>query len=365
MKDLPKTISEYETEALRKMPLKVADYVRKAAGSGKTNENNISAFDKYCIVPSVLRNLGEVDTTISAIGKKIQTPIMISPIAWQELYSPDKESTSVNAAQQFGTNIVISSFSTQGFEEIKKNCGNLSNVWYQTLCHKDFRITERYISKAKEAGVSAIVLLVDAPSGCTMCSKKKSPITGGSRIFPEVNSTRLPLLPMNEGDSFNSLDHYYTENLDSSKLSWDNIANLVNIAGIPVFLKGILNAGDAYKASKIGAKGIIISNHGGRQLDKAIPTLLALQNIRKNKDYGDMQIYLDGGLRSGQDVFIALALGADGVFIGRSFIYGLVVGGKEGIVSVLDIINRELAHTMQQAGCSKIKDITNNNVQVI
>ena len=230
MENLPNTLLEYETEALKKLPPKIADYVRKAAGLGRTNQNNVSVFDRYCIVPSVLSGLKRIDTGISVSEGETKTSVMIAPLAWQELYCPDKESASVMAAKEFGTNIVISSFSTQGFEEIKRNCGDLNNVWYQTLPHKDHRITEEYISRARKAGVSAIVLLVDAPSGCTMCSTRKSPATGGSGIFPEVNSTRLPLLPMSKGAIFSSLDDYYLSNLESGEATWSNIEKLVKSA---------------------------------------------------------------------------------------------------------------------------------------
>jgi len=341
------TINDYESAARLKLSEKnpaarIGDYIQKSAGSGRTMQANRDAFDRYQIVPRVLGGITNVDTSVDVVGGKIETPFMIAPTAWHTMFCPNGEIDTANAAYEKKTRLVASFYSNKNFEQMGAQRGHL---WFNLLPYKDKRLMQHSIDKAAASGCSAIVLTVDAPLGCKGSANFAYPID------------QLPLLPRDNALPFTDIKDYYEKYVDSAA-SWKDIADIVESSSIPIILKGILHEFDADYAIKAGIKGIIISNHGGRQMDGVIGTLDALAKMPHIGRRKEMDVYLDGGIRSGEDAFKALALGAKAVLIGRPALYGLSVNGKDGLVDVLDILNDELKEIMHMSGCATLADIS-------
>jgi isopentenyl diphosphate isomerase/L-lactate dehydrogenase-like FMN-dependent dehydrogenase len=345
-----KTITDYQNAAIGKLGPGLADYIQKTAGEGKTFRSNLDAYSHYDIVrDSAVAPYA--DLSVSILGRNLKMPIMIAPTAWHGMFTPQGEAATSAAAKAAGTNYVISSFSTLDFPQIDSQ---LSHAWYQLLMYKDLGLMKRYIDKAVDAGCSAIVLTVDAVTGCSMCKADPNvpPVT-----FPVH---KLPIFPEDPAVPYTTFDDYY-EKYMPMKLNWDDIQEIVSYTKVPIILKGVLTTADVLKAVEVGAKAVIISNHGGRQNDSLGSTLDALASLPI--DIRDkIEIYLDGGVRSGADVFKALALGAKAVFIGRPALYGLAVNGEAGLLDVLCILHDELRELMRRAGCRSLVDIGSDKV---
>ena len=343
------TLADYEKSALEKLDPGLADYVQKAAGEGRTFRSNLHAYSQYRIATSHRAKI--VLTGLSVFERELTTPIMIAPTAWHGMFTPQGEAATSAAAEDFGTNFVISSFSTLDFQEIGTE---LSHAWYQLLMYKDLDLMKRYIDRAVDAGCSAIVITIDAVTGCSMC--KKDP------AVPAVDFPLhgLPLLPQDPTLPYSSFDDYYEKYMPMG-LDWEAVRKIVSHAGVPVVIKGAFSYLDVLNAIEVGARAVIISNHGGRQDDGMLPTLEALSRLPWDIRH-HIDIFLDGGVRCGSDVFKALGLGAKAVLIGRPALYGLAVNGEEGLIRVLNILTRELKACMEDAGCQTLKDITPDKV---
>jgi (S)-2-hydroxy-acid oxidase len=340
------SIAEYEKAAKEKLGPSLTDYIQKTAGTGKTFRSNIDVYSQYDIA-SVAEATETQDTKVEVLGKTISAPIMIAPTAWHKMFTSKGEADTSAAAKEFGTNYVISSFSTLDFNEIDSD---LSHTWYQLLMYKDVELMKKYIDKAEQAGVSGIVLTIDAVTGCSMCKSDPS-------VEPvEFPVHKLPVFPENPDLTYTTLDDYYNKYMPMV-LDWDVIKEIILYTRLPVILKGILNNEDAHKAIEVGAKAIVVSNHGGRQNDEAVATLDGLTSLSSDVKER-IEVYLDGGVRNGSDIFKALALGAKAVFIGRPALYGLAMNGKDGLVDVLNILTNELKEAMQVAGCETLDDIS-------
>jgi isopentenyl diphosphate isomerase/L-lactate dehydrogenase-like FMN-dependent dehydrogenase len=341
----PKTISDYQVEAIEKLGPSLTDYIQKTAGEGKAFKSNLDVFSKYELVSSEQKSQNQ-NVELEIIGTKITAPIMIAPTAWHKMFTPKGEADTSSAAKEFGTKYVISSFSTLDFSEIDTD---LSHTWYQLLMYKDLNLMKRYIDRAEKAGCTGVVLTIDAVTGCSMCKSDPSvePI-----VFPVH---KLPVFPENPELPYTTLDDYYEKYMPMA-LKWNDIKEVISYTKLPVILKGILSNDDAKKAIEVGAKAIVVSNHGGRQNDEAIATLSGLTVLSPDiKEKID--VYLDGGVRNGCDIFKALALGAKAVFIGRPALYGLAVNGKDGLIDVLNIFTNELKTSMEVTGCASLSDI--------
>ncbi len=347
------TLQDFAIATEGRLGLGLADYIGRAAGQGNTSRSNIHAFCYYDIVSSnrMQESANYPQTAVKIFGKDLAMPVMIAPTAWHGMYTPKGESATSAAARKVGTNYIISSFSTLDFSQIDSQ---LSHTWYQLLMYKDLGLMKHYIDKALNAGCSAIVLTVDAVMGCSMC--KRDPAVPAVE-FPVH---KLPIFPEDPAIPYSTLDQYY-ERYMPMRLNWEDIREIVLYAKVPVILKGVLSHADVLKAIDAGANAVIISNHGGRQNDKLPATLDALVQLPPTiKEQID--IYLDGGVRNGEDVFKALALGAKAVLIGRPAIYGLAADGERGLVQVLQTFKNDLSECMVKARCRTLEDIGPGNV---
>ncbi|GAA2460550.1 hypothetical protein GCM10010433_73400 [Streptomyces pulveraceus] len=334
--DHPLTLADYESAAQRRFEPDVWDFLAGGAGQERTLAANVRAFEETRLRPRVLTGIGRPDTEVRMLGRTWAAPVGIAPVAYHALAHPEGEVATARAAGPAGVPLIVSTFASRTFEDIATAA--TGPLWLQVYCFRDRATTRKLIERAEQAGFEALVLTVDTPRL-------------GRRLRSERARFRLPagIEPANlaRGDYSSPSDHAIAE-FDPS-LDWSVIDWLRAVSSLPVLVKGVLTAFDARQAIAAGVDGIVVSNHGGRQLDGAPATLEALPEIAAEVA-GACPVLLDGGIRRGTDVLASLALGADAVLIGRPVLHGLAVGGQEGVQRVLDIVTGELAETMTLTG---------------
>ena len=329
------------------------DYYAGAACDERTLDENCAAFSRIKLLPRVLVDVSHIDTRVSALGAPLSMPVMLAPTAFNKLAHPDGEAAAARAAAAAGTLMVASTISTCTLEEIASAADGPR--WFQLYVYKERSVTEELIARAEAAVYRAIVLTVDTP----LLGRRERDVRNSFELPEGMGIAnfaglreRLDAQGWAPGSSFSA----YVHRLFDASLTWDAVAWLRSKTRLPILLKGILTAEDARQACNAGASGIIVSNHGGRQLDDAIATIDALPRVAEAAA-GSAEIYMDGGIRRGADVLKALALGARGVFIGRPFLWGLAVDGEQGVRHVLDILRTELELAMALAGRPSIASI--------
>ncbi|WP_306216207.1 alpha-hydroxy acid oxidase [Actinoplanes sp. RD1] len=320
------------------------DFFAGGAGSERTVAANERAFARRWIVPRVLRETGDRDLRTTVAGTPLGAPVLVAPTAFHRLAHPDGEAATARGAAAAGTAMVVSMAATQPVEEIAAAGGPL---WFQLYPQPDLDFTAYVIKRAETAGCRALVVTVDSP----VFGRRERDLRNGFTDLPpgfacenmRDATGRVRPIAMDAG------------------LGWDRIAWLRGVTGLPILLKGVLHPADARLAVEHGAAGVIVSNHGGRQLDGAIPTLDALAPIVAAVD-GRIPVLLDGGVRRGADVAVALALGAVAVLVGRPVVDGLAAGGAAGVRAALRRLTDELDHTLALAGARRPADLTPDQV---
>jgi 4-hydroxymandelate oxidase len=286
-----------------------------------------------------------LETTV--LGQKLAFPVLVAPTAFQRLAHPEGELATARAAGRAGTCMVLSTLSTSLVEDVVK--ASSGPVWFQLYVFKDRAATEALVRRAESAGARALVLTVDAP----FLGRRERDVRHRFQL-PEGLSVKnleacgLGYLPRGTQDS--GLAAYFATLLDPS-LTWKDLAWLRSLTRLPVVVKGIVRPDDAVRAVEHGASAIVVSNHGGRQLDTAPATIDVLPGIADALG-GRAELLLDGGIRRGTDVLKALALGARAVLVGRPILWGLAVDGSEGVSRVLEILRAELDLALALAGCT-------------
>ncbi|XP_049545473.1 uncharacterized protein LOC125957090 [Anopheles darlingi] len=351
------SVLDYEQRAFETIPRNALDYYRSGAGNELSMGLNRSCFDRLRIRPRMLQGSAERDLSCTVFGERFTMPIGISPTAMQRMAHPEGEVANARAAASRGVAFTLSTISTSSIEEVADATPG-SVKWFQLYIYRDRQLTESLVRRAEKAGFRAIVLTVDAPlfglRRADLRNKFSLPahLTMANFVGKAATSVR------SQGGS--GINEYIAEQLDPA-LSWDDVKWLVSFTKLPVIVKGILTREDALIAANLGVKGIFVSNHGARQVDSVPASIEALPEIVKA--VGDrVEVFLDGGITQGTDVFKALALGARMVFFGRPAVWGLAVDGQRGVESILDILRKELDLTMALAGCRTIEDITSNYV---
>ena len=314
----------------------VTDFIEGGAGEESTLAGNVDAFDRVRLRPRVLAGVGEPDITARVLGSTWRAPIGIAPMAYHTMADPDGEVTTARAAGAAGVPLVVSTFAGRPFEEIAAEAS--SPLWLQVYCFRDRAVTRLLVERAEQAGFEALVLTVDTPHL-------------GRRLRDVRNGFRLPagIAPANlAGADFSSPGEHAKAEFDPL-LDWSVVEWLRSISSLPVILKGIMTGADARNAIDAHASGVLVSNHGGRQLDGVPATLDVLPEI-VSAVAGECPVLIDGGVRRGRDVLTCLALGADAVLLGRPILHGLAAGGQAGVTRVLDIVTDELTDAMVLAG---------------
>lgn len=346
----PINLLDYESLASEKLPRPALDYYAGGAWDELTVRNNRTAFAGYRLRPRMLVDVSRRDLRGSILGQAVTAPILIAPTAFHCLAHPQGEVATARAASAFGTILVLSTLSTRSMEEVAQGGGG-GPRWFQLYVHRDRGLTRALVERAEAAGYSALCLTVDAPVlGVREKDRRNSFTLPAGMSLANLRNIKVPEC---EGES--ALFAYVAQQFDPS-LTWRDIDWLRSITKLPVAVKGILRADDAARAVDHGASAIVVSNHGGRQLDGAIATIDAVGEVCAAAGH-TTEVLMDGGVRRGTDVLKALALGAKAVLIGRPVLWGLAVNGEAGVLHVLQILKDELDASMALCGCPLVKDI--------
>ncbi|KAI9504450.1 hydroxyacid oxidase 1-like protein [Coemansia spiralis] len=361
------SLDDFEQHAVNNLDRNALDYYQSGAQDMITLRENQRAFDRILIRPRVLRDVSQIDTTTTVLGQQVSSPICIAPTAMQRMAHPDGECATARAAAKNQTCMVLSSWSTTSIEDVAAASNASAPKWMQLYIYKDREATRKLIERAQDSGYSAIALTVDTP----YLGRRLADIRNRFRLPPHLTMANFAdqskaqvgkAEKLNVSDNASGLAAYVASQIDPT-LSWKHIEWVKSVARIPVLVKGILTAEDARMAVRAGVDGIIVSNHGGRQLDTAPATIDCLEEVVQAVD-GQIDVFLDGGVRRGTDVLKALALGAKAVFLGRPVLWALSYKGEEGVVEMLDMIKEEFRLAMALAGCVKVSDINRNHVRM-
>ncbi|GMH01475.1 hypothetical protein Nepgr_003314 [Nepenthes gracilis] len=350
-------VSEYEAIAKEKLPKMVYDYYASGAEDQWTLKENRNAFSRILFRPRVLVDVSNIDVTTSVLGFKISMPIMIAPTAMLKMAHPEGECATARAASAAGTIMTLSSWGTSSVEEVAATGPGIR--FFQLYVFKDRNVVTQLVRRAERSGFKAIALTVDTPR----LGRRESDIKNRFVLPPHLTLKNFEGLDLGqmERTADSGLASYVASQVDRS-LNWKDVKWLQTITQLPILVKGVLTAEDAKIAIQAGAAGIIVSNHGARQLDYVPATITALEEVVQAVR-GQIPVFVDGGVRRGTDVFKALALGATGVFIGRPVVFSLAADGEAGVRKVLQMLRDEFELTMVLSGCRTLKEITRHHIK--
>ncbi|WOK97566.1 peroxisomal (S)-2-hydroxy-acid oxidase GLO4 isoform X2 [Canna indica] len=355
MEEDPVNLREFQELAKRKLPKMSYDYISGGAEDQFTLRENVEAFQRIMLRPRILVDVSKIDTSSTLLGHKMSSPILVAPTGSQQLAHPDGELATARAAAACNTIQVLSFASDYTLEEVASSCDAVR--FFQLYVFKGRDVAAAVVQRAERNGYKAIVLTADTPR----LGRREADIK--NKLIIPMNRNVEGLMSVDIHTTGGSgLEAFASKTLDPS-LSWKDIEWLKSITRLPIIVKGVLTAEDAIKAVEVGVSGIIVSNHGARQLDYTPATITVLEEVVKAVS-GSVPVLLDGGVRRGTDVFKALALGAKAVMIGRPVVYGLAAKGEDGVKRVITMLQKELELTMALAGCPTLKDITRNHVMV-
>ena len=349
---------ELEDLALAKVRRPSFDYIAGGAEDEVSLRRNREAFAKWALRPRVLVDVSRRDTSTSVLGQRVSMPILVAPTAFHGLVHPEGEVATARGAAAAGTLMVVSAIATRELEEVAKAVAGPR--WFQLYVWMDREVTAQLVKRAAKAGYGAICLTVDTP----LLGRREKDERNAFTLPPglsiaNVRPAGLDGVPASERGS--AFAKYVAELLDPA-VTWKDIAWLRSLTSLPIVLKGIMTAEDATLAVEHGVDGIIVSNHGGRQLDSTVGTLDALPDIVAAVQ-GRVEVFMDGGVRRGTDVLKALALGAKAVLIGRSALWGLALGGADGVRRVLEHLRGELELAMALTGRAALAQVDRSLVQ--
>jgi 4-hydroxymandelate oxidase len=329
------TLEDYERAARERIDAVAWEYIAGGAGDELTVRWNVEAFRSIRIVPRQLRDVSTIDMSLSLLGQRLEHPILLAPTACHKLAHPDGEVGTARGAKAAKAGMVLSTYTTVPIEQVAPEKPSL--FWFQ-LYVQDRAYTERLIRRAVDAGATSIAVTIDTPVGGPRNRQERAGFVFPANL-PHISGSRV--------------DH---------PLMWKDLEWIQRVARVPVMLKGILHADDVEPAIASGAAGIMVSNHGGRNLDSAIAAIDALPAI-VDRVARRVPVIVDGGIRRGTDVLKALAYGANAVMIGRPFVHGLAVNGAAGVESVVGILRRELEMAMSLSGCATLAKIDRSIVR--
>jgi 4-hydroxymandelate oxidase len=342
-------VMQFEPIARRHLSKMAYDYVRSGGGDEISMRENRRGFERLQLTPNILVDVSQLDTRVNLFGSELESPILLAPVAYHRLYHPEGEIATARGASAAGAAFVISTFTTTAIDEIAKSTQR--PIWFQLYVQRDRAFTKDMVQRAVAAGCKAVCLTVDTPVlGCRYSQLSFGLPKGMECVHLRgLNvSAQAPGPKAQRGRIFDPI-------FDPS-FNWNDLEWLRSIAGVPVIVKGVLNPEDGKRAADCGADGVIVSNHGGRNLDTVPSTIEALPRVVEAVA-GRIPVMLDSGIRRGTDVLAALALGAKAVFIGRPYVYGLAAGGAQGVERVIYILRDELERAMALTGRCSIATI--------
>ena len=365
------TIDDLKHKAKKKVPKAFHDYVRSGSWTETTLKNNSNDFQKISFRQRVAVDISNRTTKKSLLGVEYKMPVALAPVGSLGMQRADGEILAAQAAEGFGVPFTLSTMSICSIEEVARNTSK--PFWFQLYVMRDHDFAKRLVERAKAAQCSALVLTLDLQ----ILGQRHADIRNGLSIPLKIKLSNLfDLLSkpswcyqmartknrtfgnvmghVKDITNLNSLTKWVQDQFDT-RLNWDDVKRIKDWWGGKLIIKGIMDPDDAKMAQKCGADALVVSNHGGRQLDGVNSSISTLPEIKKA--VSNMEVLMDGGISSGQDILKAIAMGAEGVMIGRSFVYGLSAGGKEGVTKSLEILNKELDMTMALCGRRDIKDV--------
>ncbi|MGD9261432.1 MAG: alpha-hydroxy acid oxidase, partial [Desulfobacterales bacterium] len=337
------------------LPKMIYDYYAGGAHDEITLRENRAAYDRIKLRYRVLRDISSRDLSTTILGQESAMPIIISPTAFHCMAHPDGELATVRAAGKAGLIMILSTLSTTSIEDVMNSARG--PVWFQLYVYKDRGVTEALVQRAETAGCAAIVLTVDAQIwGRRECDvRNRFQLPNGLSVM-NLMPTGNEQFPNDMADSGLAA---YVASLFDPALSWKDLDWLCSMTQLPVLIKGVVHPEDARQALDHGVAAVVVSNHGGRQLDTAPATIDVLPEI-VDAVQGRIEVIVDGGIRRGTDVVKALALGANAAGIGRPAIWGLTFDGEAGVGKILDILGFELDLAMGLCGCTSIQEINSD-----
>ena len=348
------TVDDAERLAEHAVTPEAWSYIFGGAGDERTLRWNREAFSRFRFRPRVLVDVSNVSTETTVLGTPVSMPALVAPMAFQQIAHEEGEVAMARGAAAAGTLMCVSTVATATPAEIAEAAPDAPR-WLQIYVFRDRGVSDEVIEQALEAGFSALVLTADLP---VYGIRHREVRTGFEAPEDDVPA----LVAARERGSETDEQHTLTLGMLESGLEWDYVAELCERWKVPVLVKGLVTAEDAILACEHGAAGVVVSNHGGRQLDGAVSSLEALPEVVDA--VGDRaEVYLDGGVRRGTDVVMALALGARAVLVGRPALYGLAFGGSKGVEQVLEILREETENALALLGCRSPAEVTAAHVK--
>jgi 4-hydroxymandelate oxidase len=346
--------------ARKLLPQGAFDYIAGAADDEVSHRRNREDFDRIVLRPRYMVDVSTLDTTTTVLGIPISFPVMFAPTAGHKLCCSDGEQATARAAHDAGTAMILSTLSTTPLEDVA--AASEGPKWFQLYVYKDREVTRQLVQRAESSGYKALCLTVDVP----MIGNRERDLRNAFSLtdsFPLANFLGMEEMQMPSGvvNTSSGFGSYIASKWDPS-LTWADFDWFRSITSLPIVVKGILTAEDAREAVAHGAEGIVVSNHGGRQLDSTLSGIAALPEVFEAAE-GKCEVLVDGGIRRGTDVLKALALGARAVLIGRPYMWGLAIDGERGARMVLEVLRRELVAAMALTGRPTIATIDSTLVK--
>ena len=364
---IPLTIRDLHDVAAARLPRAAYDYYASGADDERTLADNEAAWGRVRLRPRCLVNVAQRDLSTTVLGRRVSMPILVAPTAFQRMAHPDGELATARAAATAGTVMILSTLATSTLEDVATAYEGARGAvgdetggrWFQLYVYRDRGITRSLVERAEAAGYDALVLTVDTP----YLGRRLRDVRNGFAL-PEglaiANLVAHGKGAVNEAAGNSGLAAYVATMLDPS-LSWSDVDWLRSITRLPIILKGVVRADDARLAVTHGASAIVVSNHGGRQLDGTIATADALPEVVDAAGDG-LEVLVDGGVRRGADVLRALALGARAVLVGRAVLWGLASDGEAGVATALQMLRGELDQALALVGCASVDSVTRDLV---
>ena len=348
----PLNIADLERLAAEKLQPGTHGYFAGGAGDERTLRRNAEAFEGWELWPRVLVDVSEISTRATVLGTQLEIPILVAPVAFQLLAHPDGEAGMARAAAAAGTVLCLSSLTSTRPAEVAEAAPE-GRRWMQVYLFRDRGVTRAMVEEAAESGYEALLLTVDAP----YAGRRERDLRSGFQVPAEI---RAPAIEGAVGHR--SLTTAEVFELVDPSITWKDLEQLCGDFDLPILVKGLITGEDAALAVEHGAAGVVVSNHGGRQLDNAPATIDALPEVVEAVD-GRIPVLLDGGVRRGTDVAVALAIGAEAVLVGRPALWGLAVDGEAGARRALEILAEELRLALALLGAPDPSALTEDHVQ--
>lgn len=349
-------LGDFEAAARQKIPHVAWEFYNGAVADEITMHWNVEAYQRLRLKPRVLVDVSKLDTRLTLFGREHPFPIVLAPTAYHKLACPEGELATARAANSTGSQMILSTMSTTAVEDVAAVAKD--PLWFQLYVQRDREFTRELVQRAEAAGCRALCLTVDtAVQGARNREDRAEFSLPKNLELPHLRGLKVNGVDISKsGEGHRSMAGSIYSAMSDPSLSWKDIDWLLSFAKIPLLLKGVLNPDDADRAVKAGAGGIIVSNHGARNLDTVPATIDALPLVAE-KVAGRVPVLVDGGVRRGTDIVKALALGANAVQIGRPYLYGLGVAGEEGAARVISILQREFQMAMALMGRPAIASI--------